>query len=173
MTFGGAVFLCYALPVAGNWIIDANISSAKREYKEQLNQYVENNLADWKPLKKHLSAEEYLGNSKRDIFDDIENGRLKVHFATPRDLLKDMREERIVRTFKELHPEYSDWDNTILAKQLPKLDLRQLPSEPIRFRYEHYRITEILVIASLAYFLILLARLTIWSIRYLRKSDVK
>jgi hypothetical protein len=141
----GAFLLGYATPFTVNTVIAIKFDMEVNKYQEQMKEYVQNNLRDWKPEKP--SAKEFINSGW--IPDDL------------------------VITFQKLHPEYADFDIDSLHRQLPKLDLSKLPQHPNAPTYYHYYTFLLAMLTGfLFYFGVVLIRSTIWAVKYLKKENI-
>jgi len=165
----GAFFLGYAAPFIGNKIMEIQFSMAVKAYQDQIKEYVENNLHDWKPDK--ISAKEFLDSDPNWVPDKIGASSKKYD---PLNLYSFDR-WLIVRKFQEVHPEYADWDATMLEKQLPPwVNNYKLPepvSVPTYYLYYPFRLA--ILTGLIFYGVVVFIRSTVWAIKYWKKESIK
>jgi len=118
-------------------------------YEQSANQWVKDNLSNWKPKRVTLP-------SKEKAFIDI--------FS---------KQYNIIDTFKKVFPKYAYWNSDMLITQLRELNFDNFPEKPRKYykeiTFDDY-IFCMLIFGSILYLLTLLIRSIIWSIKKVKQT---
>ena len=176
VAFSVGILIHYALPFIGSTIIEIEYSMAIKNYEDQIiRKYVQSYLANWKPVHHEITRD----NKKRLIDEGI--AALAERFSTGKTTSFELWHKKtiIIKVYKEIFPEYKNWEDDELLNQLPILDLSKIPEPPYKsllqlpdyFFDKRTKIT--IVFGILSYLSVLLIRLTTWSVKYIKKDKLK